>query len=135
MQYLIVSVAIACGIVLPFYIASCVSVDRLTPEEALSMIQKEGHVVTAILQNPLGREQPGLKIGEYEYEYENRKYEFYIVQDKPLPMTITLYFLKKPLYVATSPEVAVTREKSKPWLKIVMVLTFLICFIFVISSQ
>lgn len=41
MQYLIVSVAIACGIVLPFYIAEYVSVDRLTPEEALSMIQKE----------------------------------------------------------------------------------------------
>ena len=97
MQYLFVSVAIACGIVLLFYIAECVSVDRLTPEEAFSMIQKEGHVVTGILQNPLGREQPGLKIGRYEYEYENNTYCLLLFQENPLPMTITLYFFEKTL--------------------------------------
>lgn len=135
MQYLIVSVALACGIVLPFYIASCVSVDRLTPEEALSMIQKKGHVVTGILQNPPVRDQPGLKIGKYEYEYENRKYGFFLYQENPLPITITLYFLNKPLFAEPSPEDAVISAKSKPWLKIGMILTFLIYFIFVISSQ
>ena len=135
MQYLFVSVAIACGIVLPFYIAECVSVDRLTPEEAFSMIQKEGHVVTGSLQNPLGREQPGLKIGRYEYEYENNTYCLLLFQENPLPMTITLYFLKKPYLTDPSPEAAVIKAKSKPWLKIVLVLTCLIYFIFVTSSQ